>query len=219
VTAYVRGATSSARSDDALAVLRGWRAPTTQQEALRAQYVAHLEAHPDGLDRSCFPDHLTAGCLVVSDDGAEVLLNLHRKAHRWFAFGGHLEPTDTSLAAAALREATEESGLAGLVLDPLPVHLSLHPVSFCDPRGTVRHLDVRYVARVPRGTRPSVSEESLELRWFPVDDLPTDEDDMLELVRLAIGQPSVAQPSVAQSAGALSQGPMPSAAAAETPSR
>ena len=210
--------------DDALAVLAGWRAPTGAQEALRAAYVAHLEAHPDGLYRSCFPDHLTAGCLVVSDDGAEVLLNLHRKARRWFAFGGHLEPADRSVAAAALREATEESGLAGLVLDPLPVHLSLHPVPFCDPRGTVRHLDVRYVARVPRGTRPSLSPESLELRWFPVDDLPTDEDDMVELVRLAVGQPAidrsaVDQSAVDRSAVSSSHDPTPSDAAAETPSR
>ena len=205
--------------DDASAVLGSWRAPTTGQEALRAEYVAHLEAHPDGLYRSCFPDHLTAGCLVVSDDGAEVLLNLHRKARRWFAFGGHLEQADTSLAAAALREASEESGLSGLVLDPLPVHLSLHPVPFCDPRGTVRHLDVRYVARVPRGTRPAVSEESLELRWFPVDDLPTDEDDMVELVRLAVDGSALGQSAVSSSAVSSSQDAMPSDAAAETPSR
>jgi 8-oxo-dGTP pyrophosphatase MutT (NUDIX family) len=114
-----------------------------------------------------------------------VLLNLHRKARRWFAFGGHLEPGDASLADAALREGTEESGLLGLTIDPEPVHLSLHEVTFCDPRGTVRHLDVRFLARVGAATEPVVSEESLDLRWFPVDDVPTDEPDMLDLIRLA----------------------------------
>jgi 8-oxo-dGTP pyrophosphatase MutT (NUDIX family) len=173
---------------EALALLRGWTAPTSAQEALRAEYVAHLAGHPDALDRSCFPDHLTAGCLVLAEDGRSVLLNLHGKARRWFAFGGHIEPQDTSLAAAALREATEESGLAGLVLDPDPVHLSLHGVGFCDPRGPVRHLDVRFVARVPAGTAPVVSDESLDIRWFPADALPTDEPDMVELVGLAAGR-------------------------------
>jgi 8-oxo-dGTP pyrophosphatase MutT (NUDIX family) len=171
--------------EEALALLRDWVAPTPAQDALRAEYVAHLRAHSDGLDRTCFPDHLTAGCLVLSDDGRSALLNLHGKARRWFAFGGHIEPTDASLAAAALREATEESGLTGLVLDPAPVHLSLHGVGFCDPRGPVRHLDVRFVARVPAGTEPVVSAESLDIRWFDVHDLPTDKPDMVELVALA----------------------------------
>jgi 8-oxo-dGTP pyrophosphatase MutT (NUDIX family) len=170
---------------DALAVLEGWSAPDAAQEARRRAYVDHLRARPDGLAKSCFPDHLTAGALVLSDDGTQVLLNLHRKALRWFAFGGHLEAEDRTLAGAALREGTEESGLPDLVVDPEPVHLSLHEVGFCDPRGTVRHFDVRFLARLGATSEPVVSDESLDLRWFPVDDVPTDEPDMLDLIRLA----------------------------------
>ena len=171
---------------DALATLRGWSAPSEEQERLRASYVAHLEAHPDGLTRACFPAHVTAGVLVVSHDGDQVLLNLHRKARRWFHFGGHLEPGDATLAGAALREGVEESGITDLILSPAPVQLSSHPVPFCDPRGEVTHLDVRYAARVPADTLPTVSEESLQLKWWPVDQLPTQDPDMLELVELAM---------------------------------
>ena len=42
-----------------------------------------------------------------------MLLTLHRKVGRWLQLGGHCEPADTTLAGAALREATEESGLPG----------------------------------------------------------------------------------------------------------
>lgn len=170
----------------AVGELDSWQAPNPAQERLRTAYLDHLRTHPDGLDRSCFPDHLTAGALVV--DGDRVLLNLHRKARRWFAFGGHLEPADASLAEAALREATEESGIADLALDPEPVHLSLHEVPFCDPRGPVRHLDVRFVARLGAETVPRVSEESLDVRWWPADALPTDEPDMIDLVSLALAR-------------------------------
>jgi 8-oxo-dGTP pyrophosphatase MutT (NUDIX family) len=173
---------------DALAVLGSWHAPDEAQEAWRLRYVDHLRAHDDGVWKACFPAHLTAGALVLNTDGSEVLLNLHRKARRWFAFGGHLEPGDTSLAGAALREGTEESGLAGLVIDPVPVHLSLHTVDFCSPQGTVAHYDVRFLARLGDEADPVVSEESLDVRWFPVDDLPTDEPDMVDLIRLAVAR-------------------------------
>ena len=170
--------------DDAVDVLTHWQAPTEEQELVRAAYVTHLRMHPDGLWRSCFPDHLTAGALVLSHDRTHVLLNLHRKARRWFHFGGHLED-DASLAGAALRETTEESGLAGLQLGAEPLHLSRHPVEFCSPRGTVRHLDVRFLAVAAADVEPVASPESLDVRWWPVDDLPTDAPDMVEMIRLA----------------------------------
>jgi 8-oxo-dGTP pyrophosphatase MutT (NUDIX family) len=170
---------------DALTVLRGWAAPTAGQEALRERYVAHLEEHADGLERSCVPDHLTAGTLVLSASGEHVLLNLHRKARRWFHFGGHLEPGDKTLAGAALREAREESGVAGLELPPDPVHLDEHVVDFCGPRDGVHHLDVRFAARAPEGALHATSGESLDVRWFPLDALPELEDEMYVLIELA----------------------------------
>ena len=170
---------------DALRALAAWTAPDAAQERLRRDYVAHLEQHPDGVRRSCFPDHLTAGTVVLSHDGEAVLLNLHRKARRWFAFGGHVEPADDSLAGAALREAVEESGVTDLDFAPEPVHLDLHEVGFCDPRGTVRHLDVRYCAVAPADADHQTSDESLDVRWWPLDGLPELEDEMHRLIALA----------------------------------
>jgi 8-oxo-dGTP pyrophosphatase MutT (NUDIX family) len=114
-----------------------------------------------------------------------VLLNLHRKAGAWFHFGGHCEPGDGSLLATAWREATEESGIEGLRVDREPVHLSEHTVGFCDPRGDVQHLDVRFVALAPAGAEPVVSAESTDVRWWPLDDLPELHDDMHELIAAA----------------------------------
>jgi 8-oxo-dGTP pyrophosphatase MutT (NUDIX family) len=171
--------------DVALTELRGWAPPTADQAALRDAYVAYLEAHPDGLRRSCQPGHLTAGALVLSPDLDAVLLNLHGKAERWFHFGGHLEDGDASLLAAARREAVEESGIADLVLDPTPVHLDLHHVEFCGPRGRADHLDVRYAALAPVGAEAAASDESLDVRWWPLDGLPDLEPEMHELIALA----------------------------------
>jgi 8-oxo-dGTP pyrophosphatase MutT (NUDIX family) len=172
---------------DALAVLRRWEPPATpratEQATLRDRYVAHLEARPDGLTRACRPDHLTASTLVLSDDGTHVLLTLHAKAQEWFQVGGHIEPGDATLADAALREAREESGLADLVLHAAPVHLDEHAVPFCGDGREVHHLDVRFVAVAPAGASYAVSEESLDVRWWPVEALPN--PDLVPLVEAA----------------------------------
>lgn len=171
---------------DALACLEAWQPVVGRQSRLRDRFVAHLRARPDGMERACFPDHVTAGVVVLSADLDHVLLNLHRKARRWFHFGGHCEPLDATLADAARREGLEESGLATLDLDPVPIHLDEHAVEFCDSRGTVHHLDVRFTALAPAGATHATSEESLDVRWWPVAALPDDlEDEMHELIAAA----------------------------------
>jgi 8-oxo-dGTP pyrophosphatase MutT (NUDIX family) len=195
---------------DALAVLQAWAPPSAEQAALRDRYVAHLESAPDGLRRTCYPDHLTASTLVLSADGERVLLTLHAKAQRWFQLGGHSEPGDETLAGAAEREAVEESGLAGLRVEPTPVQLSEHAVPFCDTRGGVHHLAVRFLAVADDGAEPVVSDESLDVRWWPVDALP--DDDLADLVALALRRCSAAQSTSSPGGGS-------SLAAADQPSR
>lgn len=174
--------------DDALALLAGWTPPSPHDEALRDRYVAHLEEHPDGLLKACFPDHLTAGAIVVSRAGDAVLLNHHRKADAWLAFGGHIEPADATLADAARRELREESGLTVFDFDPTPLSLDEHAVDFCSERGTVHHLDVRFLATAVPDGEHVVSDESLDVRWWPVDALPRTFDDMYRLIEAAVAR-------------------------------
>ena len=94
--------------------LRRWPAPDLGQGALREAFLGFLAARPDATHRSCEPGHITASAVVLSADRREVLLTLHPRIGRWVQLGGHCEPEDATIADAALREATEESGIAGL---------------------------------------------------------------------------------------------------------
>jgi 8-oxo-dGTP pyrophosphatase MutT (NUDIX family) len=179
---------------DAVASLTAWTPPTPAQATLRERYLTHLGEHDDGMTRGSYPDHLTASTLVLSADGDRVLLTLHAKAKQWFQFGGHCEPGDLTLAAAAAREAAEESGIPDLVLDPVPVQLSEHAVPFCDPRGGVHHLDVRFVAVAAADAGHAVSDESLDVRWWPADALPDPQPGMVELVALARARTAPGRP-------------------------
>ena len=173
---------------DASDVLTRWQPPDAAQARLRGHYLDHLHAHPDGVWRECRPDHVTASAVLLSADRSRVLLTLHAKLRRWLQLGGHCECGDATLAEAALRESVEESGIDDLTLDPTPVLLSRHEVP-CGPVRPAHHLDVQYVAEAPDGSVPVASVESVQLQWFPVDDLPADTDDSVRaLVRHALAR-------------------------------
>lgn len=160
---------------DAERVLKEWDAPDAGQDRLRLVFLEHLADRPDGMWKSCLEGHITASALVVDPLTGRVLLTLHRTLSMWLQTGGHCEPDDATLAAAAMREATEESGIAGLtLLRPEPVNLDrqLTPCAW--------HLDVQYAVLAPAGAVEVISDESLDLRWYPFDRLGEVADDSVE---------------------------------------
>lgn len=175
----------AALHDDATRALSAWRGPTPEQEALRQEYLAFLAEHPDGLSRECRVGHVTASALVVDRSRSRTLLTLHPRAGRWLQLGGHVEEEDASLRAAAHRETVEESGIAEVEVSEEPIHVDRHPVS-CWGSPSV-HWDVQYLAVVADDAEPVMSEESDDLRWFPLDGLPPGIDravaEMVDLAR------------------------------------
>lgn len=148
------------------------RAAPEQRDAAES-FLAFLRSHPDVFQRSHPPGHFTGSAWLVSADGARVLLTHHRKLGRWFQPGGHADG-DTDLVRVSLREASEESGLSDLVVEPAIFDLDRHMIPARGTEPAHWHYDVRHVVRATGSEAFSVGEESLDLAWRSVAELPED---------------------------------------------
>ena len=169
-------------------LLANWVPPSEELARTRDRMLAFIDDHPrDAHLRSCLEGHLTASAIVLDATGTRVLLTHHRKLGRWLQLGGHCDG-DADLARVALREATEESGIAGLSIDPVPIDVDIHVIPARKHEPEHLHLDTRFLVRAPEGARERASDESLEVRWFDLREARTIEtdDSVRRLMRIAL---------------------------------
>jgi len=133
----------------------------------------------DAFQRERAAGHFTAGAWLISADGLRLLMTHHRKLGRWLQLGGHADG-ERDMAAVALKEAQEESGLEGLVVDGDAIFdLDRHWIPERRDVPGHWHYDVRYVVRAGADENCLVSDESHDLAWRPIADLANDPDESL----------------------------------------
>lgn len=131
------------------------------------QFAAFAEAHGDCCERSQLSGHFTGSAWLVSADGRRALLMHHRKLDRWLQPGGHADG-NLDLAQVALREAEEETGLTGLVVEPAVFDLDRHGIPARGAEPEHWHYDVRFVVRASNNEAFVLNEESHALAWRDV---------------------------------------------------
>ncbi|WP_235825755.1 NUDIX hydrolase [Candidatus Frankia alpina] len=129
--------------------------------------------------RTTLPGHVTCGAIAVNTT-FRVLQVRHRALDRWLFPGGHVDDTDPTLVAAALRELAEETGVLPSTVRPLrniPVDIDVHSIPENPEKGEPEHThyDFRFIFQILRSTGPGTvdlrHDEVTDHRWIPVSDL------------------------------------------------
>ena len=146
-------------------------------------FIAFVERCPDCFERSLLEGHITGSAWIVEPEGSRVLLTHHRKLDCWLQLGWHADG-EADVLAVAMKEACEESGLTDFeVADAAIFDLDIHRIP--ERKGVPEHwhYDIRYVLRATGSTAYTVSEESHDLRWVTLDELPalTTDESMLRM--------------------------------------
>ena len=140
-----------------------------EEDSVVSRFTAFVENNVNFLDRSNTSGHLTGSCLLLDKNCQRILLTHHAKLNRWLQLGGHSE-VESNLAAVALREAGEESGLPDIkLLKSSILDLDIHYIPSNSKEPCHFHYDVRFLLVATGSNKYSLSEESNELTWVSID--------------------------------------------------
>lgn len=148
------------------------------------QFRSFVAGHPDCCERTLLVGHCTGSAWLVSPDGRRALLMHHRKLDRWLQLGGHADG-EGDLAAVALREAEEESGLSGLSIEGGVFDLDRHLIPARGDEPAHWHYDMRFVVRASREDFMA-NEESHALAWRDIAEIAGDPSMDESLRRMAL---------------------------------
>lgn len=155
------------------------------ESVLKSRYQELLELE-DAFYRTGRPGHFTASALILNREKSQVLLVEHRKLGIWVQPGGHADG-DENLEQAAGKEVEEETGLSSWDCDGSILDLDIHPIPARKDEGPHHHYDVRFLFIANPDAPITISHESTDMKWIPMQSVRdySEEDSILRMLRKA----------------------------------
>ena len=163
---------------EARALLAAVRPHDAEEASFLERMRALCDVPGDPFARDHFvPGHFTASAFVLSPAEDAMLLIHHGKLHRWLQPGGHVEPDDASLLAAARREVEEEVGIMNATLvGEGAFDIDIHDIPPLKGDPAHAHFDVRFLFRAPSLAFRAASD-ARAARWVLLDEVSLEMSD------------------------------------------
>ncbi len=160
---------------DLYETLQAYQPYNEQEERDRNLLLHMLGSGVDLWTRDNALAHLTASAWVTNPARDQILMAYHNIYHSWSWLGGHADGA-RDLAAVALREVQEESGLTRLrLVMPEPFSLEILTVDGHEKRGSYvsshLHLNLTYLIEAdPEEPVRSKPDENSAVGWFSLEE-------------------------------------------------
>ena len=155
------------------------------EQTMTQATIEFVQTYSNCFDRSLLIGHVTGSAWIVSPDREQVLLIHHRKLDRWLQPGGHADG-DPDVAAVALREAQEETGLTSLKLVTDRIFdVDVHEIPLRKDVPAHLHYDIRFLLEADPSEAFGNSDEITNSQWFLVKTVKniTDSESILRMTR------------------------------------
>lgn len=146
--------------------------PTCEQEETdQAAMLRFLADNDDCLERKNLIAHFTASAWIINPAGDKVLMVYHNIYDSWSWTGGHADG-EADLAAVALREAMEETGVASIdFVKHEPISLEIITVDGHEKRGVYvpshLHMNLTYLLQADENQNLRIkADENSGVRWI-----------------------------------------------------
>ncbi len=153
-----------------IAELEKYREAHRAERTTVAQFIAFVRENENCFDRELTIGHITGSAWVVNARGTHALFTHHRKLEKWLQLGGHADG-DPDVLAVAIREVMEESGLVATPLSAKIFDLDAHVIPARKDVPEHIHYDIRYLLQTSGDEAYTVSHESFDLRWIPLEEI------------------------------------------------
>lgn len=153
-----------------LNLLADYRTTYMEEAAYLSRAKEFVQVHESVFERDLYPAHVTGSAWVVNPQRTAVLMLLHRKHNQWFQPGGHADG-EADILAVALRETTEETGIAPdkiRLVDANIFDLDIHTIPAIGSFPQHEHIDVRFLLEIDDSLPVPGNDESHDIRWLPL---------------------------------------------------
>jgi len=151
-----------------LNLLKHYQTDDSHERNMLFDLVSFVENNENCFDRNLQQGHITGSAWLINSTRNQIFFTHHKKLDRWLQPGGHSD-NDANTLAVAMREASEESGIEDVFIQPVKdaiFDIDIHTIPARKSEPEHLHYDVRFLLEADASQPLKLSDESNEIRWF-----------------------------------------------------